>query len=322
MSLEMFGALPKKGSMAACWSKSDPHLVGEKSETRPVEEAQTKNDPSSSHASLFRTMLSTCGGFAETASILLGPSDCMSCVGGPLGSTGSPRSPRTMRKQSSSKARLKLAHKLKDSPSREGEVVDVPIKLVKSRSGKAVENEQGPVYEPDRSFDDTISAISAYTLDSMARKYPKPLMKSLRAGEDGASNPRNGDELLPPAPARISSDSSNESGQRDQRIPTDQIENDIPFRRNFDKPPPTKQVGECPPTYELIENDIPFFVSKKKPTRRSSTSKLGTRSSFKKLNREQRPDIHDAITPKATGRKTKRKFKKAATVRELVSAEF
>jgi hypothetical protein len=265
----------------------------------PVEtsyEGASTQDPS-----LFRTILGSCGGFVESAAIFLGPSDCISCIEEPLGSARSPRSSRPMKKHGSSRARIKLAQKLKDSPSREGEVVDVPIKLVKSRSGKATKDETGQVYDPYRSFDDSISAISAHTLDEMARKYPKPLMTSLRFAKN---RPRNGEELAPPSPARISSDSSEDSGERDQRAPADEVDDDIPFRRNFDKPP---QDGL--PKYELIENDIPFVMTK--PKRRKNSGKSGSRSSTTKSNGPV--DAHLAPTPKARGRKTKRRSSKRTT---------
>ncbi len=166
--------------------------------------------------SLFRTILASCGGFVETAALFLSPSDCVSC----FNESRSPRSPRSTRRNS----KLKQAQKLKENPSREGEVVDVPIKLVKSRSGKAVTNDEGEVYDPYRSFDDNISAISAHTLDEMARKEVGPIISSHRSGRKGNHRPRNGDELLPPSPARLSSsESSDDSAARDN--PHDEIEN-------------------------------------------------------------------------------------------------
>lgn len=267
----------------------------------PAEEPQIPSyeGASTKDPSFFRTILGSCGGFVESAAIFLGPSDCISCIEEPLGSARSPRSHRPMKKHGSSRARIKLAQKLKDSPSREGEVVDVPIKLVKSRSGKATKDETGQVYDPYRSFDDSISAISAHTLDEMARKYPR--MASLRSGKN---RPRNGEELAPPSPARISSDSSEDSGERDQRAPTDEVDNEIPFRRNFDKPP---QDGLS--TYELIENDILFVMTK--PKRRKNSGKSGSRSFTKKSNGPV--DAHLAPTPKARGRKTKRRSSKRTT---------
>lgn len=293
----------------------DALFVGDQDVERPGKEAEAPNDSSSpQEPSLFRTILGSCscGGFVETAAIFLRPSDCISCVEEPFRSARSPRTPRSIRKQSS-KAKLKLAQKLKENPSREGEVVDVPIKLVKSRSGKALQDDEGQVYDPYRSFDDSISAISALTLDEMARRQvvSKPRRASLRAGQSGRTPPRNGDELLPP-PARISSDSSDDSAKRDQNNPDDEIDNDIPFRRNFDEPLRISKAEQKRPTYELIENDIPFVKIKKKSARRNGSSKHESRPSFKKASGEHSstPDIHDAITPKAKGRKSKRRLSK------------
>jgi len=282
------------------WKTGAPHLTKDPG-ANPAEEPQTQKNPSLS-AAMFHSFLGTCGGFMETAALFLGPNNCMSCMSEPL------RSPRSMRRNSSSKAKLKHANKLKENPSREGEVVDVPIKLVKSRSGKALENEDGQVYDPYRSFDDSISAISAHTLDEMARKYPKPVMASLRENTSGTSSrPRDGEELRPPSPARISDDSSDDSGQRDESSPRNEIENDIPFRRLFDEPLKISKVEQNRPTYELIENDIPF-TRKKKPSRKAKNGKNTALSASKKPNGAL--DVHTAPTPKARGRKSKRRSSK------------
>lgn len=285
---------------SADWKRSTPHLaksqdIGKSAQEVPTSGSQNAtNDPS-----MFRSFLGSCGGFMETAVLLLGPSDCISCFDESLRQTQSNRPSRSMKRQGSARARLKLAQKLKDSPSREGEVVDVPIKLVKSRSGKATKDETGQVYDPYRSFDDSISAISAHTLDEMARKYPKPLMASLNGGK---SRPRNGDELAAPPAQRISSDSSDDSGGvREQTNPDDEIDNDIPFRTDFDKPVKDKRT-----TYELIENDIPFVMTR--PKRRKNTGRNGSRSSTRKSY--EPVDAHLAPTPKARGRKSKRRSSK------------
>ena len=279
---------------AVDWRKSDPHLSNDQDVKSPIGGTPRPNGPSPrKEPSLLRAFLGSCGGFVETAALLLGPSDCLSCVNEPLQST---RSTKSMRKHPTAK---KLAQKLKDSPSREGEVVDVPIKLIKSTSGNPPKNEEGEVYDPYRSFDDSISAISAHTLDEMARRYPKPLMTSLRAN-DPNSRPRNGDELLPPpSPVRISSDSSEEINQRDENNPHDEIDNEI----NFDESLMISMVEQT--SFELIENDIPFVV-KKGPVRRSSKARSGSRASSKRTGRS---DAHSAITPKAKGRKSKRRSK-------------
>lgn len=244
--------------------------------------------------SLFRTILASCGGFVETAALFLSPSDCVSC----FNESRSPRSPRSTRRNS----KLKQAQKLKENPSREGEVVDVPIKLVKSRSGKAVTNDEGEVYDPYRSFDDNISAISAHTLDEMARKEVGPIISSHRSGRKGNHRPRNGDELLPPSPARLSSsESSDDSAARDN--PHDEIENDIPFRRMFQEPLQISKVEPNSPTYELIDNDIAFV--KKRPKRRSHAGRKGTGSAPKVSERPA--DAHLAPTPKARGRKASKR---------------
>lgn len=277
--------------------KSDPSFTGGKGVGMP-------NEPRSSSQSLFRTLLSSCGGFVEAAALLIGPSDCVSCIDEPL--RRSTRSQRSMRRNSTSKTKLKLAQKLKENPSREGEVVDVPIKLVKSRSGKAVTNEKGEVYDPYRSFDDSISALSAHTLDEMERKLPT----SLRASQ--SEKPRNGDELLPPSPARVSSsESSDNSVARDN--PHDEIDNDIPFRRNFDESLQIRKVEQTSPTYELIENDIPFV--KIKPKRRKQSEKKGTTRISKASDRPV--DAHLAPTPKARGRKSKRRSRFEPQVAEI-----
>ena len=292
--------LPNSG---VAWRKSDPHLFSEE-DKNPAEQPQASKVPgSSAEPSLFKKLLVSCGGFVETAALLLGPSDCISCVNEPFRSY---RSSRSMRRQSS-KTKLKHASKLNDSPSREGEVVDVPIKLVKSRSGKAKENEDGQVYDPYRSFDDSISAISAHTLDEMARRYPNPFMATLRTGQSGTSSrPRNGDELRPPSPARISDDSSDDSGQRDESSPPNEIENDIPFRRKFDEPLQITKVEQNRPTYELIENDIPF-VKKKRPSWRGGNGKSDSTST----KASDRPvDKHNEPTPTAKGRKSRRRSSK------------
>lgn len=244
--------------------------------------------------SLFRTILASCGGFVETAALFLSPSDCVSC----FNESRSPRSPRSTRRNS----KLKQAQKLKENPSREGEVVDVPIKLVKSRSGKAVTNDEGEVYDPYRSFDDNISAISAHTLDEMARKEVGPIISSHRSGRKGNHRPRNGDELLPPSPARLSSsESSDDSAARDN--PHDEIENDIPFRKMFQEPLQISKVEPNSPTYELIDNDIAFV--KKRPKRRSHAGRKGTGSAPKVSERPA--DAHLAPTPKARGRKASKR---------------
>ena len=80
--------------------------------SNPAEEPQVPKESSSSSESLFRTILASCGGFAETAALFLGPSDCDSCVNESL--HRSPRSPRSMRRNSSSKTKLKLSQKLKE----------------------------------------------------------------------------------------------------------------------------------------------------------------------------------------------------------------
>jgi|EP00544_Gedaniella_sp_CCMP2646_P004325 hypothetical protein len=244
--------------------------------------------------SLFRTILASCGGLVETAALFLGPSDCVSC----FNESRSPRSPRSTRRN----PKLKQAQKLKENPSREGEVVDVPIKLVKSRSGKAVTNDEGEVYDPYRSFDDNISAISAHTLDEMASKQVGPIISSHRSGRKGNHRPRNGDELLPPSPARLSSsESSDDSAARDN--PHDEIENDVPFRRTFQEPLQISKVEPNSPTYELIDNDIAFV--KKRPKRRSHAGKKGTGSTPKVSERPA--DAHLAPTPKARSRKASKR---------------
>lgn len=294
--------------------ESSPRLAktsGAVDRTVPTEPHVSKKQSESKDPPLFGTILGSCGGFMETASLLLlGPSDCMSCIDESLRTPAhNPRSPRTMKRSASSRARLKLAQKLKDSPSREGEVVDVPIKLVKSNSGGVKKDDSGQVYDPYRSFDDSISAISAHTLDEMARRYPKPLMESLNAGK--GSRPRNGDELTPPNAQRISSDSSDESrGEKDQMAPHDEIDDGIPFRRNFDEPPKPKS---STPTYELIENEVPYIMTR--PKRRKNLGKSRSRASQKKPDAPI--DAHLAPTPKARGKKSKRKTSKQASLEPL-----
>lgn len=288
------------------WNKSDPHLFSEEGKNPTAQPSRSRLPCSSTEPSLFRALLASCGGFVETAALLLGPSDCISCMNEPFRSS---RPTRSVRRQSS-KAKLKHANKLDDSPSREGEVVELPIKLVKSRSGKAKENEEGEaIYEPTRSFDDSISAISAYTLDEMARRYPK--IATLRTAQSGTSaHPRNGDELRPPSPAQLSDDSSDDSGLREETGPADEIENDIPFRRKFDEPLKITKVEQNRPSYELIENDIPF-VKKKRPSRRSFNGKSASKTA------DIPADAHTAPTPKAKSRKSKRRSKLEPQVAEI-----
>jgi acyl-homoserine lactone acylase PvdQ len=184
-------------------------------------------------------------------------------------------------KRSSSK---KLSqNSLRSSPSREGEVVDVPIKLVKSRSRS--NKDDGEVDDSYRSFDDSISALSAHTLDEMAMRYPKPIYTTLR-GPEGSSRPRNGDQLLPPPPAeRISdSESSNESEDLpDDCKPTQDVENDIPAVSKMD----------TAPTYKLMEND-PFLK--------------------KGLPRKSYRASQQAATSKSSGRKSRREVKRTLEV--------
>jgi hypothetical protein len=165
--------------------------------------------------------------------------------------------------------------------------VDVPIKLVKSRSRS--NKDDGEVDDSYRSFDDSISAISAHTLDEMAMRYPKPIYTALR-GPEGSSRPRNGDQLLPPPPAeRISdSESSNESEDLpDDCRPTKDVENDIPAVKKLE-PLRISQVDTAP-TYKLFENDT--FLEKGMPRKSYSA-------------RQQ------AATSKSSGRKSRRQFKR------------
>lgn len=180
----------------------------------------------------------------ETATFFLRPGDCTSCVG--------PPGPLRCMRRSSSKKRSQTS--LRPNPSREGEVVDVPIKLVKSKS---LNKEDGEVDGSYRSFDDSISAISAHTLDEMAMRYPKPIFATLRGPED-SSRPRNGDQLLPPPPEEISdSDSSNESDELpDACKPTKDVENDIPFGKKLQPIKISKM--DTGPTHSFVQNGTPF----------------------------------------------------------------
>ena len=205
----------------------------------------------------------------ETATFFLRPSDCASCVG----------PPRCMRRSSSKK---RSQDSLRANPSREGEVVDVPIKLGKSRS---LNKEDGVVDDSYRSFDDSISAISAHTLEEMALRYPKSIFETLR-GSDDPSRPRNGDMLLPPPPQELSdSDSSSKSDEMpDDYKPTNFVENDIPFGKKL---VPLKIMRDTGPSSNSVTNDTLF--SKKGLPRKSymARSQAVTQKSNRRKQRRQ-----------------------------------
>jgi hypothetical protein len=170
-------------------------------------------------------------------------------------------------------------------------VVDVPIKLVKSRSQG--NKDDGEVDDSYRSFDDSISALSDHTLDEMAMRCPRPIYTTLR-GPEGSSRPRNGDQLLPLPPAeRISdSESSNESEDLpDDCRPTKDVENDIPAVKMLEPLKISKM--DTAPTYKFMEND-PF------------SEKGLPRKSY--LARQQ------ATTSKSSGRKSRRQVKRTLLI--------
>lgn len=266
----MFSELPKN---AMAWQATRPSTEQE-TDGRSMSGSQSPNDVQSP-LSILRSILISCGGFFETATFFLRPSDCTSCVG--------PPSPLRCMRRSSSKKHSQ--NSLRPNPSREGEVVDVPIKLVNSKS---LNKEAGEVDDSYRSFDDSISAISAHTLDEMAMRYPKSIFETLREGDD-PSRPQNGDQLLPPPPEAISdSDSSSKSDEMpDDCKPTKYVENDIPFGKKLE---PLKIMKmDTVPTYNFVTNDT--LLSKNGLPQKSYMPRL------------------QAVTQKSSSRKSRRQMK-------------